>query len=145
MEDLVTVVSTVYEPKRYFDRVLRLSKRLKATSRHRPRWFEIKRDMAAFVRLTWEMTKHRDTRYYYWRNLIAAIPLGAAGFSSIMNLMGAYVHFRKQVVFTVAEIKQQIPVIAAIDRRLAEHDGDIHRAELVILHDSCVPVTAESV
>lgn len=145
MEDLVTVVSTVYEPKRYFDRVLRLSKRLKATSRHRPRWFEIKRDMAAFVRLTWEMTKHRDTRYYYWRNLIAAIPLGAAGFSSIMNLMGAYVHFRKQVVFTVAEIKQQIPVIAAIDRRLAEHDGDIHRAELVILHDSCMPVTAESV
>ena len=144
MEDLVTVVSTVYEPKRYFDRVLRLSKLLKVKSKHRPRWFEIKRDLMGFARLTWEMMRHRDTRYLYWRNLFAAIPMGVAGLSSIMNLMGAYVHFRKQVVFTVTEIRQQIPMIVELDRRLAEQDGEARVPELVILNESCTPQGAGS-
>jgi hypothetical protein len=144
MEDLVTVVSTVYEPKRYFDRVLRLSKLLKVKSKHRPRWFEIKRDLMGFARLTREMMRHRDTRYLYWRNLFAAIPMGVAGLSSIMNLMGAYVHFRKQVVFTVTEIRQQIPMIVELDRRLAEQDGEACVPELVILSESCTPQGAGS-
>jgi hypothetical protein len=144
MEDLVTVVSTVYEPKRYFDRVLRLSKLLKVKSKHRPRWFEIKRDLVGFARLTREMMRHRDTRYLYWRNLFAAIPMGVAGLSSIMNLMGAYVHFRKQVVFTVTEIRQQIPMIVELDRRLAEQDGEARVPELVILNESCTPQGAGS-
>jgi hypothetical protein len=144
MEDLVTVVSTVYEPKRYFDRVLRLSKLLKVKSKHRPRWFEIKRDLMGFARLTREMMRHRDTRYLYWRNLFAALPMGVAGLSSIMNLMGAYVHFRKQVVFTVTEIRQQIPMIVELDRRLAEQDGEARVPELVILNESCTPQGAGS-
>jgi hypothetical protein len=145
MEDLVTVVSTVYEPKRYFDRVLRLSKLLKVRSKHRPRWFEIKRDVMGFFRLSWELSRHRDTRYLYWRNFFSALPMGVAGLSSIMNLMGAYVHFRKQVVFTVTEIRQQIPLIVELDRRLAEQDMESPRPQLVILNESCSPQEAASV
>jgi len=95
------------------------------------------------MRLTWTMTKDREARYYYWRNLFAAIPMGVAGFSSILNLMGAYVHFRKQVIHTVTELTQQMPVIAEIDRRLAERDGEVCSAELVILSESCVPSGVE--
>jgi hypothetical protein len=145
MEDLVTVVSTVYEPKRYFDRVLRLSKLLKVRSKHRPRWFEIRRDVMGFFRLSWELSRHRDTRYLYWRNFFSALPMGVAGLSSIMNLMGAYVHFRKQVVFTVTEIRQQIPLIVELDRRLAEQDMESPRPQLVILNESCSPQEAASV
>jgi hypothetical protein len=137
MEDLVNVVSTVYEPKRYFDRVLRLSKQLKSSSRHRPRWFEVKRDLVAFIRLSWAMTKDSETRYYYWRNLVAAIRMGAAGFSSIVELMGAYVHFKIQVRNSVAEVRRQIPIAAEKDRILAESDGEMHSLELVILQDHC--------
>lgn len=138
MQDLVNVVSTIYEPQRYFDRILRLSKRLKASSRHRPRWFEIKRDLASFVRLTWAMTKDGETRYYYWRNLMAGIRMGAAGFSSILCLMGAYVHFKKQVHYTVAEVTRQMPMYAEADRKLAERDDAVvPSAELVILNDRC--------
>ena len=137
MEDLVKVVSTVYEPKRYFDRVLRLSKQLKAASRHRPRAFAIKRDLMAFVKLSWAMTKDGETRYYYWRNLLAAIPMGSAGFSTILDLMGAYVHFKNQVHHTVNEVTRQIPVVAAMDRELAARDGEMQSSELVILHDHC--------
>jgi radical SAM superfamily enzyme YgiQ (UPF0313 family) len=137
MEDLVTVVSTVYEPKRYFDRLLRLSKRLKVQSRHRPRAFEIKRDLAAFMRLTWAMTRDGNTRYYFWRNLFAAIPMGAAGFSSILNLMGAYVHFKQQVRYTISEVTRQIPVHAETDRRLAESAPAPPPAELIILAENC--------
>ena len=97
-----------------------------------------------FARLTREMMRHRDTRYLYWRNLFAAIPMGVAGLSSIMNLMGAYVHFRKQVVFTVTEIRQQIPMIVELDRRLAEQDGETRVPELVILSESCTPQGAGS-
>ena len=138
LEDLVNVVSTVYEPKRYFDRLLRLSKRLKTSSRHRPRAFEIKRDLVAFMRLTWAMTKDGETRYYYWRNLIAAMRMGAAGFSSILNLMGAYVHFKKQVRYSLTEVTRQMPVFAAADRRLEELDREVPNTELVILDNNCV-------
>ena len=138
LEDLVNVVSTVYEPKRYFDRLLRLSKRLKTSSRHRPRLFEIKRDLVAFMRLTWAMTKDGETRYYYWRNLIAAMRMGPAGFSSILNLMGAYVHFKRQVHYSLTEVTRQMPVFAAADRRLAELDREVPSSELVILDNTCV-------
>ncbi len=137
MEDLVRVVSTVYEPQRYFDRVLRLSKQLKPVSRHRPRWFAVKRDLVAFVKLSWAMTKDSETRYYYWRNLLAAIRLGAAGFGTMVELMGAYLHFKIQVNSSVAEVRRQIPIAAEKDRKLAELDGESHSLELVILHDHC--------
>jgi hypothetical protein len=71
--------------------------------------------------------------------------MGVAGLSSMMNLMGAYVHFRRQVVFTVTEIRQQIPLIVELDRRLAEQDMESPRPQLVILNESCSPQEAASV
>jgi hypothetical protein len=137
VEDLITVISTVYEPKRYLDRILRLSKRLKAKTRHRPRAFAIKRDLLAFMKVTWAMTKDGDTRYYFWRNFAAALRMGPAGVTAILDLMGAYVHFKQQVRYTVAEVRRHMPAIIAMDREPAERAGEVGSAELVILHDRC--------
>ncbi len=44
----------------------------------------------------------------------------------------------------MTEIRQQIPLIVELDRRLAEQDGEARVPELVILNESCTPPGAES-
>jgi hypothetical protein len=133
LEDLLSVVTTVYEPKSYFDRVLRMTTLLKSSSRHRPRWFEIKRDLLGFVRLASTMTRDKEMRRYFWRNLWAARRMGFAGLGMIMKLMGAYVHFKEHVRDTVEAIKRQTASFAEMDRKLAERDRATGRQEPVSL------------
>jgi radical SAM superfamily enzyme YgiQ (UPF0313 family) len=123
LQDYLTVISNIYEPKSYFDRVLRLIQTLKGTDRHQPRWFEIRREMIAFARVVRELTADRNTRWLFWRNVWHAARKGKFVFAAAMNLMALYLHFRAQVRYTVQFVTQQLPVHAEIERKLAEHDG----------------------
>jgi hypothetical protein len=122
MQDYVNVISAIYEPKSYFNRILRLSGLLKVPNRHRPRWFEIKRDMIGAVKLASALTRDPETRGLFWRNVWASLREGPAVFAQMMKLMGMYVHYKKQLAYTLAAVKAQIPIAVEVERKLAERD-----------------------
>ncbi len=95
-EEYRSVVAKVYEVRSYFDRARRLGKLLKCRSRHRPNWFELKRHLRGFFRVSWAMTKDPQTRFLYWRNVLSLIPRGHVTFEQVMRLMGIYLHFKQQ-------------------------------------------------
>ena len=122
LEDFLNVVSTIYEPKSYFERVLRLSKMLNSSSRHLPRWTELKRDLRTFARMARVMSLDKTTRHLFWRNVWAAFWKGPAAFAQLMRLMAMYVHFKEQTAYTVETVTNLIPKYAENDRELAELD-----------------------
>jgi radical SAM superfamily enzyme YgiQ (UPF0313 family) len=107
-EEYLNVVRTIYAPKAYMDRVLRVGKMLKCKSKHIPRFFEIKRHIPAFFRLSYAMTKSKETRRLYWRNVVQLVRRGPIVFEQTMRVMGIYLHFREQVAYLEQSIKRQI-------------------------------------
>jgi radical SAM superfamily enzyme YgiQ (UPF0313 family) len=122
MQDYLNVIRAVYEPTSYFDRVLRLIGLLKVRSRHRPRWFEIKRDLLGFVRMALTFSRDKRTRPLFWRNVCAALAKGPVVLAAIMHLMAGFVHFQRHARYTLDAIKQQMPIATEMERKLAEHD-----------------------
>jgi radical SAM superfamily enzyme YgiQ (UPF0313 family) len=110
IDDFMKVVGAVYEPKSYFDRMLRLTSLLQCSTRHRPGWFELKRELLALVRLTRLMHGDRTTRQLYWRNMWAALRKGKGAFTQVARLIAMYVHLRQQVRYILGEVKAQLPM-----------------------------------
>jgi hypothetical protein len=119
LDDFMKVVSAVYEPKSYFDRMLRLTSLLKCSTRHRPGWFELKRELLALVRLTRVMHSDTTTRQLFWRNMWAALRKGKAAFAQITELVAMYLHLRQQVRYILDTVKAQLPIQEELQRNLA--------------------------
>jgi radical SAM superfamily enzyme YgiQ (UPF0313 family) len=119
IDDLLKVVCAVYEPKSYFDRMLRLTSLLKCSTRHRPGWLERKRELLGLMRLTRVMHSDRTTRQLYWRNMWAALKKGNAAFAQVMELTAMYVHLRQQVRYILDAVQTQLPMHEEIKRKLA--------------------------
>jgi hypothetical protein len=119
IDDFLKVVSAVYEPKSYFDRMLRLTGLLKRSTRHRPGWFELKRELLAFMRLTRVMHSDKTTRQLFWRNMWAALRKGKAIFAQMAQLIAVYVHLRQQVRYILDAVKAQLPIHEELQRKLA--------------------------
>jgi hypothetical protein len=54
------------------------------------------------------MTKNKETRRLYWRNVVQLIRRGPIVFEQTMRVMGIYLHFREQVDYLEQSIKRQI-------------------------------------
>lgn len=108
LKEYKVVVTTVYKPRAYFDRALRVGKMLKCKSKHRPRLFELRRHLRGFIRASWAMTKDPETRWLYWRNFFLMLPRGHVALEQVMRLMGIYLHFKKQSAFLAVAMDKQI-------------------------------------
>lgn len=107
-EEYQNVVRTIYEPRRYFDRALRLSKSLVGKSKHRPGRFELRRHLLGFWRLSVAMTKDPETRWLYWRNVVVLTTRGHVVFEQVMRLMGIFLHFKRQSANLVTVLEKQM-------------------------------------
>jgi radical SAM superfamily enzyme YgiQ (UPF0313 family) len=108
--DFMNVISAVYEPKSYFERLLRLTSLLKCSSRHRPGRFQLKRELLALMRLTRVMHGDRTTRRLFWRVMWAALRKGTGVFAQIVRLIAMYVHLRQQARYSLDAVKAQLPI-----------------------------------
>jgi hypothetical protein len=119
IDDFMNVVCAVYEPKSYFDRLLRLTSLLKCSTRHRPGWFQLKRELFALMRLARVMHGDRTTRLLFWRIMWAALRKGKGVFAQIVRLIAMYVHLRQQARYSLDAVTAQLPIHVELQRKLA--------------------------
>jgi hypothetical protein len=124
IDDFMNVVSAVYEPKSYFDRLLRLTSLLKCSTRHRPGWFQFKRELLAIMRLTRVMHGDRTTRRLFWRVTWAALRKGTGVFVQVARLIAMYVHLRQQARYSMDAVKAQLPIHEKLQLSLV--DSPLH-------------------
>jgi hypothetical protein len=107
-EEYVNVMRTVYEPRRYFDRVLRVAKQMRGGSKHVPRLYELRRNLRGLVRTSIAMTKDPETRWLYWRNMLYLAMRGPVVLEQMMRVTGLYLHFKKQTAYLRGALEKQI-------------------------------------
>lgn len=108
MREYGNVVRTVYDPERYFARVMRTVRKLNGKGKHLPWGWELKRGLKGLVRLLAIMTRHKKLRWLFWKNFIEALFMPPKKLEAALRLMGIYLHFEKQTAFIMQSMEKQI-------------------------------------
>lgn len=102
LDEFANVVATIYDPKVYADRVLRLAQTITIKKRrYFPTVGQWLRQGRALWRLSLWISKIKVTRRYYWRNFFKALPLGMDKFEVASRMMGMFLHLEKQTQYIV--------------------------------------------
>jgi radical SAM superfamily enzyme YgiQ (UPF0313 family) len=101
IDELSALVTHIYSPRAYFDRVLAVGKLLQMKSKYRPRRFARKRMGKGFLRVSRILLRDPRTRWLYVRNFLRILPRGIHVVEQTMRLMGVYTHFDKQAQYLV--------------------------------------------
>ncbi len=94
--ELRTIISFVYSPEAFMDRVIDTTRRLEIRNKHVPNWWEFKRMFRGFCVITMRMLADRRTRWLYLRNFFQAAMMGPTKFEYAHTVMGSFLHFDKQ-------------------------------------------------
>jgi radical SAM superfamily enzyme YgiQ (UPF0313 family) len=95
LREYVEIIRTIYEPRRYMDRVLRTAKKLSIKSTHPLSWKEWIAAFRAGIITSVKLTRNPTTRYLFWRNVFCCLPLGLWRLQYAMMYMAQYPHFQK--------------------------------------------------
>lgn len=94
--ELHRIISEVYSPQVFMDRVLDTTRRIKIRNKHLPNRWELRRMIRGFRTIFLRMIADPRTRRLYLRNFIRTAMLGPTRFEYAHNIMGAYLHFDAQ-------------------------------------------------
>jgi len=93
LDDYLEVIETIYEPKRYFDRVLRTGLALDTSQvRYRPAARFVGRQLKALWSLCRTLGAWKETRAHYWRVVWQMLLKNPGGFRHAVSLMALYLH-----------------------------------------------------
>jgi radical SAM superfamily enzyme YgiQ (UPF0313 family) len=116
------VVSHIYDPKVFADRVLRTAKAIKFRPRHLPSFVELLRQLRGFCRVSLWFSKRRSSRYQYWRVVFKAALMGPFKFEVAMKLMGLYLHLEDQTSYVLNNVEKLKVFGREFDKRQQTRD-----------------------
>ena len=95
-DDYRRVLTSVYDPARYMQRVLRTTRMLVPERRQKPSFREFRKMTKALIRIAWWATCTPKVRWHYWGNTVRSAFMGFAKFEFCQSHMAAYMHLGKQ-------------------------------------------------
>ena len=126
VEDLLAIMKYSFDAKNYFSRVASVSARLNTIPVLMPSFHLLKRNVRAFLRLSWAMTKDATTRGPFWGAFWKTLFRNPRGIEGLATLSILYVHFQTILPFCYEQLELQRDEIktegddAWIARNLAE-------------------------
>jgi len=110
LTEFLHVSETVYNPRVYANRALRMAAKLKIKNRYRPTIKESLLQIRAFFRLIYHYTKRPNSRFQFFKSVLFGAFLGPRRFEVVMKMMGIYLHFETQNKFTRSNVSELIKV-----------------------------------
>jgi radical SAM superfamily enzyme YgiQ (UPF0313 family) len=108
LEDYASILSRLYTPKSYFDRVLRAAGLLRRQPKQLGSTRGRSNELAALAAVVWRLGFARETAWYFWRNLLKILGARPKNFEAAVHLMALFLHFRKQTRFVLDGIERKI-------------------------------------
>ena len=101
LQDYIRVIKYIYDPKRYYERVMYTGLHLKPVYKYRPGMGRILKTVKAFFRLGAKVGFNKTTGWLYWKTLLTAIFKNPGAIEATVNLAAMFIHFQKMSKFIV--------------------------------------------
>jgi len=106
LEDQAKVLRHIYDPVRYYNKVLLTALHLRPSNRHRPGFGEILGLARAFVRLSLKAGFHHRTGRLYWKTLVLVLVRNPPAIDAAASLAALYLHFGKQSYYVTGVLEK---------------------------------------
>ena len=108
LRDFIEVLRQVYDPQKYYERVLLTATQLRPAYKARPRLIEKMAMARAFLRLSLKAGFNRRTGRLYWLTLGKVLLRNPRAVEAAVNLAAMYLHFSRQAAFVIHMLEQRI-------------------------------------
>ena len=134
LEDQARVLEHIYDPRQYYERVLRTATQLRPAGRHRPRLSELPGLARSFWRVCRKVGLGHGTARLYWQTLFQVLVRNPKAVDVAVNLAAMYIHFARQSEFVVRMLRERAATIRRCDeeaynaRMVAGRAGEVDQA-----------------
>jgi hypothetical protein len=116
LRNYIRVIETIFNPKKYYDRVIYTGLKIKADYKHKPDFKTWLLYMRSFLRVCKSAGFSRKTGLLYWKMFFTVILRNPMGIEAAVNLAAMYIHFQKQKEYVVSVTTDLV--------RLIEREGE---------------------
>ncbi|MDH4263674.1 MAG: B12-binding domain-containing radical SAM protein [Spirochaetia bacterium] len=108
LKDYARVIEYIYNPKRYFERVIYTSLNIKVDYKFKPTFKEKIFYLKSFLRVTAKLGFNSITGIHYWKMIFLTLFKNIKGIEAAVNLAAMYIHFYTQSKFIVKLTRDKI-------------------------------------
>jgi len=108
LRDYTRVLNAVYDPTRYFTRVLHTALNLRPANKYRPPFREIKKLAKGFLCVCKVMSSKKETARLYWKTFFVVLFRNPWAIEQAVSLAAMFIHLKKHVRFVEAFTNNKI-------------------------------------
>lgn len=108
LKDYKKIISHLYDPKKYYQRLNYLGKNLKKENKYRAHGHEFKKVFKAFFNLMSIQGFNRETGWLFWKLLITLILKNPKALELTLGMASMYIHFSKHSKFIIDLVEKKI-------------------------------------
>jgi radical SAM superfamily enzyme YgiQ (UPF0313 family) len=118
LKDYLHVIKYIYNPERYYERVLTTSLNLKPGYKYKPGFVKFLKNLMVFLKVCLEVGFNKTTGWLYWKTLLTVIFNNPKAMEATVNLAAMYIHFYKQSNFIIDLTNNEIMSIESNGKEL---------------------------
>ena len=111
LKDYNRVISYIYSPEHYYERVIYTSLHLRPEYKYRPGLMRLLKNIKTFLKICRRVGFNKTTGWLYWKALLAVISKNPRAIEATVNLAAMFIHFQKQSKFIIELTNNEIRYI----------------------------------
>jgi radical SAM superfamily enzyme YgiQ (UPF0313 family) len=111
LKDFVEVISYIYKPEHYYERILRTCLNLTVTNKYKPDLKKILKNLRSFRRIVSQVGFNRITGKLFWKMFFTVLLKNPKAIEWGVSLSAMFIHFYKHANFIIDLTNQQIDSI----------------------------------
>ena len=101
LNDYMQIIKYIYDPKRYYERIVYTSLNLKPANKFKPNISKILKSVKAFSKVCIRVGFNKTTGWLYWKSIFTVIFKNPKAIEATVNLAAMFIHFQKQSKFII--------------------------------------------
>jgi len=111
LQDQVDVLRHIYDPEKYYERILLTATYLRPANKHRPSRGQALKLAKGFLRLCALVGFNRRTGPLYWKTLFTILVRNPRAIEAFGNLAAVFSHFDKQSQFVIHMLEEKVETV----------------------------------
>jgi hypothetical protein len=111
LRDFVDVISYIYKPEHYYERIIRTCVNLRVTNKHKYNFKKILKNLRSFSRILRKVGFNKITGKSFWKMFFTVLLKNPKAIEWGVSLSAMFIHFYKHSDFVIELTNQQIDYI----------------------------------